>query len=368
MPVVSRLSPHLIPGYRQWHTAGTVLPTGYDAYQLGVAFLKANCSLDEEEVNQCSRLFVSHVLQKGYSVSDFHRHASDPLTRGQTDRFRNLCEKKCADETMPLQYLLGNWGFCGLEFECRRPVLIPRPETEELVELVRTHAQHLQTQARGQAPGLQQAFRVLDVGCGTGAIGIALLGSPTDNCGTDYNGEPNFANSELAEHWRVTAIDINPQAVDLALLNADRLLGPSSTLRARYEVLLCPLQTFGAGVDTSVYRGQFDLVVSNPPYIPRDRLAGLDESVRGHEDLVALDGGEGDGLELAKQLIGRCASLLRPEAGVTSRPLWMELDTHQPILLHTWAASEAGRCLVEGVSVHKDFTGRPRFVCVDIRV
>jgi release factor glutamine methyltransferase len=276
-------------------------------------------------------------------------------------RVRALCEDRCADQDRPLQYVLGNWGFCGHEFLCRQPILIPRPETEELVELVRANLQSLLV-SRGAGAG---PLRVLDIGCGTGAIGVALLAPESDSW--------EEQGCDISEGLFVTAIDINPQAVELALENADRILGADRS--CRYRAVHCSVQDFGTAQLLQA-DAAFDVVVSNPPYIPRAQLASLDRSVRDFEDPRALDGGEDQGLELIKLIIARCPLLMRPtssaDCGVReaeTRPLWMEVDLHQGALLQAWAAdSEEGRRTVAAVTSFRDFTDRPRFVRVDIRV
>lgn len=450
-------------GHRELHIAA--ISTAYRAYEVGLKYIMSHSSLDVEEVKQCSRLFVSHVVGKGYSVSDYHRHGNETLTTDQINKFRELCIERCADENRPLQYILGNWGFCGHEFICRQPILIPRPETEELVELVRSHAESMVTEAMAAAKMVApqgckeeqsqdsatsrlnlasastsakpRPFRVLDIGCGTGAIGIALL-APDAELDNNTDAHLTAVGTKLTDRLTVTAIDINSQAVDLALLNADRILGggtragtrtgsdripgaektenTTTVLRKRYSALHCSLQDFqcaDGGADSGADdqdTSRFDLIVSNPPYIPRAAMAELDVSVRCYEDTLALDGGDDDGLELIKLIIARCPSLLRAPPGsntalagsvttcnlttdygtsssteglsdvsdttiatnasnVLTAPLWMEIDLHQTRLLQAWAVdTEEGRRLVYHIESYLDFTNRPRFVRVDIKL
>ncbi|MDP8990385.1 MAG: peptide chain release factor N(5)-glutamine methyltransferase, partial [Acidobacteriota bacterium] len=161
----------------------------------------------------------------------------------------------------PTQYITGRQEFYGREFRVTRDVLIPRPETEHLIEAAL---------ARG-------AESILDIGTGSGAIAVTLA---------------------LETTMRVTATDVSPAALRVARQNAQ-------ALAARVDFVACDL---GAAFND----GSFDLVVSNPPYVAERDRASLQSEVRDHEPGLALFGGE-DGLAVYRRLIPEATRLLRPD-------------------------------------------------------
>jgi release factor glutamine methyltransferase len=185
----------------------------------------------------------------------------------------------------PTQYITGRQEFYGREFRVTPDVLIPRPETEHLIEAA-------------LAGG---AETILDIGTGSGAIAVTLA---------------------LETKARVVASDISADALRIAQQNA-------RAMDARVEFVACDLgATFG--------ERSFDLVVSNPPYIPgRDRVA-LQLEVRDHEPALALFGGE-DGLAIYRRLVPEAARLLRPGGW-----LMMELGDAEAVreMCADWTAVE----------------------------
>jgi release factor glutamine methyltransferase len=161
--------------------------------------------------------------------------------------YRELIRKRL--EGCPVAYLVGRKEFYGLPLEVSRAVLIPRPDTETVVVEVLALAKKL------------DAPRVLDIGTGSGAIAVALA----------------------KHHARaiVTAIDVSKDALEVARRNADKH-AVAGRIRFLQGDLLAP-----------VARETFDLIVSNPPYIPTEDLPGLPIGVRQYEPLTALDGGTG---------------------------------------------------------------------------
>ena len=164
----------------------------------------------------------------------------------------------------PVQYILGRASFMGLDFVVDRRVLIPRQDTETLAE-----AALIELKSRA-APA------VLDLCTGSGCVGLSL--------------------KNLAPHSAVTLTDISRDALEVARANA-KALGADVTLR--------PGDLFAA-----VGREAFDVIVSNPPYIPAAQLPGLQAEVR-FEPGLALDGGE-DGLSVYRRIAGECGPHLRP--------------------------------------------------------
>jgi len=191
-------------------------------------------------------------------------HAEDQLEDASLSTFRDSVERRAAGE--PLQYITGVQDFFGREFRVTPDVLIPRPETELLVDAALEFA--------GPSPF------ICDVGTGSGCIAITLL----------------------REHIeaRAVALDISPAAIEVAKVNANNL---SVSDRLTFLVSDC----FDA-VDQSNY--QFDLVVSNPPYVSEAMIEGLQREVRDHEPLVALSPGA-DGISIIRRLLHETRAFLK---------------------------------------------------------
>ncbi len=202
-------------------------------------------------------------------------------TEAQEQAFNNLVARRKA--RVPLAYLRGTQEFYGLEFEVTPDVLIPRPETERLVELALERAEQiLQTQS---------VVTIADVGTGSGCIPAAILKQQVGA--------------------RAVAIDISPAALAVARRNAQRH-GVLERLRfAQSDLLSC------VGAES------FDIVVSNPPYIPSRDVSALQPEVARYEPQLALDGGS-DGLTLFRALIQQAKWALKPNGW-----LWMEVGQGQ---------------------------------------
>lgn len=197
-------------------------------------------------------------------LRDMRYYATDEVER----RAEEMVQRRLAGE--PVAYITGVWEFRGLPMEVSRDVLIPRVDTEVLAELA---IKYLRGTGRLDA-------RVLDLCSGTGCIGCAIA-------------------AELPR-VRVVLSDVSPEAMEISRRNVSRngLDGRISFLPA--DVMkLPPLMT-----------GSFDLVVSNPPYIPTVEIMTLDPSVRDYEPVWALDGGE-DGLDFYRAILKNWASVIR---------------------------------------------------------
>lgn len=176
-------------------------------------------------------------------------------------------------ERVPLQHILGSTSFCGLEMAVGPEVLIPRPETELLVEAAAKWAEA----QKGTGSGV---VSILDFGTGSGCIAIALA-------------------HRLGPACSVVAMDCSPEALSRAQHNAERHQVLDRIQFVRGESPLC-------------LKGQhvFDLVVSNPPYIPSGVIHTLEPEVRLHDPMLALDGGE-DGLNFYRLLSSELPDVLR---------------------------------------------------------
>ncbi len=185
------------------------------------------------------------------------------LTAEQERRLEVMVRRRLARE--PMAYILGEKEFWSLPFRVSPAVLIPRPETETVVEA-----------ALGQISDRSAPLRILDLGTGSGCLLLALL-------------------SELPQATGL-GVDLSPGALTLAVINAGRL---GLAGRARFE-----RRSWGAGL-----QGVFDLIVGNPPYVGAADLAGLAPEVRDFEPRLALIAGP-DGLDAYRALIPDCVRLL----------------------------------------------------------
>jgi len=197
--------------------------------------------------------------------------ANRALTPDESDRLEVLVKRRLAGE--PVARILGHKEFWGLSLSLSPATLVPRPDTETVVELA---LQMLRDSVASRAP------RIADLGTGTGAILLALL-------------------SELPEATGV-GTDISGEAVETATANALSL-----GLAARASFIRCDY--------ASALTGPFDLIVSNPPYISSGDIAGLAVEVRDHDPWAALDGGP-DGLAAYRALIPQAARILAPGAAL----------------------------------------------------
>jgi release factor glutamine methyltransferase len=232
-------------------------------------------------------------------------HWNNPTGHGA--EFRALIKRRFSGE--PIQYITGETEFYGLPFRVTPDVLIPRPETEHLVEKVLE-----------LAGGFMQP-RIVDVGTGSGAIAVALA-------------------HKLAQA-RITAVDISAAALDVARENAERN-GVTGRIDFRKSDLLA-----------EVASERFEMVVSNPPYVPVADRASLPAEVREHEPAVALYGGEG-GLDVCRRLIPAAFAVLE-----TGGFLVMEIGYGQSEAVAV-LMSEARFDQIEFVP---DLQGIPRVAC-----
>jgi release factor glutamine methyltransferase len=257
-----------------------------------------------------AELLLSHVLNA--PRIQLYTQYDRPLSDEELSRMRSLVQR--ASEEEPIAYLTGRAHFFNLEFDVTRDVLIPRPDTETLVENV------LQT-VRHQS-GLETP-RIVDLCTGSGCIAAAL-----------------------AHHLKsatVLAIDISPAAVAVARKNIERL-GLAQRVIVEQGDLFEPLLRM---VDVQ----PFDLIVANPPYIRTSDLETLDKSVRDYEPVTALDGGL-DGLSLHRRILDES-----PQRLVSGGRIYLEIAFDQGDLAREIAS---GREMFDEVRILKDFGGRDR--------
>jgi release factor glutamine methyltransferase len=240
-----------------------------------------------------TELLLMHAL--GRDRAWMYAHVEEPLDDAKYEQFFTLIGRRAAGE--PTQYLTGKQEFWGLEFEVTPAVLIPRPETEHIMEaaLARLGERGIKIHMDTGAP--RETLRVADVGTGSGCLAVALA-------------------YELP-HAHVYATDISALALEVARRNAAR-----HGVADRVHFLQCDLldavknsnrvvlgQRHAAPASAS-HETQFDLIVSNPPYVALDDAPQLQREVRDHEPHQALFGGR-TGVEIYRRLIEQAGELLR---------------------------------------------------------
>lgn len=195
-----------------------------------------------------------------------------PLSDSEVSGYRELIRRRLQRE--PLQYITGVQEFWSLDFQVDPRVLIPRPETELLIE------QALERIKASPEPH-KRSFKILDLGTGSGALAVTL--------------------AKEIQGARLWATDISPESIELARLNADRH-DVSGRIEFRQGDLWHALN------DPDI---TFDLIVSNPPYVSVDEYDGLPPEVRDHEPRMALNGHE-EGLFYIRKIIEGCPEVLNP--------------------------------------------------------
>jgi release factor glutamine methyltransferase len=292
-------------------------------------------------------LLLLHVL--GRDRTWLYAHPEEQLSPADAERFFALIARRANGE--PTQHLTGKQEFWGLDFEVNPDVLIPRPETEHLIEVTLDRLALRELRAGRKQTLTGEGLQIADIGTGSGCIAIALA-------------------KELPGAT-IYATDISRAALAVAQRNAARhsvgdrihflesnLLDKVSIVGARYIV---PLQSQCANSEshespvTSHQSPQFDLIVSNPPYIGRREAATLMREVRDHEPEIALYGGE-EGYELYADLITQSAAHLKPGGLLVLELGHNSLPAVQPLLdAPTWT----------NVAVTNDLAGIPRVIAAE---
>ena len=260
-----------------------------------------------------ARLLLFHVYRMDMARWLLERNR--PLGDGPQEEERRLIFCRLVEERakrIPLQHLTGSQEFMGLEFKVNEQVLIPRQDTETLVELV------LKEQKDPQRS-------VLDLCTGSGCIAVSL--------------------AVLGGYREVTASDLSEEALKVARENAERLCGGPDRIE-----FLC------GDLFESIPDGRkFDIIVSNPPYISSRVIRELEPEVRDHEPRMALDGTE-DGLYFYRRLASECKRYLNPGGCV-----YFEIGYDQALAVEELLI-EAGFTRIETV---KDLPGLDRVVRAD---
>jgi len=264
----------------------------------------ATSYLDKHGV-ESARLNAEHLLAHVLGMRrriDLYLQFERPLSEGQRAPLRELVKRRA--DGIPLQHILGEVEFCGRVFSCDARALIPRPETELLVELVLKES--------------GAAASILDVATGSGVIGLSLALSLPDVA--------------------VTLCDISPEALSLARDNTMRHGIADKVTRKESDLL-------------DSVEGIFDIIVSNPPYIPTVDVATLSREVL-NDPVLALDGGA-DGLRIVERLV-EASSLKLSSGGL----LALEIGHDQAARVVEILKVHNFRDIV----VHRDYQDVERFV------
>jgi len=321
------------------------------ALKQGIARLRA---ANVSSHTLAAELLLLHAT--GRTRTSLYSHPEDALTDTESQNYFSMIERRAAG--MPTQHLTGKQEFWGLEFEVTPDVLIPRPETEHVIEVALDRLALRDLRSRQSQNMSGEGLLVADIGTGSGCIAIALA-------------------KELPAA-RFYALDVSVAALAVAQQNARRL-GCSDRIAFLASNLLekfllggaqhaAPLQgperlALTRDSETShresLIRSRqsllFDLIVSNPPYVALHEAATLAPEVRDHEPAIALFGGE-EGYELYADLITQSAACLKP-GGVLVLELGHDsLPAVRPLLdTPNWV----------NVGVTNDLAGIPRVVSAE---
>jgi release factor glutamine methyltransferase len=272
----------------------------YHASSVGRALLQAATTLSivTDAPHLEAEVLLAHALTTTRTA--LLTHPETTLTTDQQITYQALIERRASN--YPLPYLIGHTEFYGLEFDVTPEVLIPRPETETLVDL-----------ARARRPEA-----IVDVGTGSGCIAVSL--------------------AVYLDQSTVCAIEISPAALAVARRNAERH-GVADRVQLVVGDVLNPRPA------------QADLIVSNPPYVRTGDCALLPPSVRNHEPRLALDGGP-DGLAVVRQLLAQAPAVLGPGGAIL-----IEIGADQGKAARDLARPYFPQATIH---VHPDLAGRDR--------
>jgi release factor glutamine methyltransferase len=271
-----------------------------------------------------AELLLLHVL--GRDRAWLYAHPEEPINSQELDKFLSLIARRANGE--PTQHLTGKQEFWSLEFDVTPDVLIPRPETEHVIEVALDRLALRELRAGRPQKTNGEGFLIADIGTGSGCLAIALA-----------------RELPLATTY---ATDISSTALVVAHRNAVRH-GVEKRIRFLESDLSQPLAADGAN------ESAFDLVVSNPPYIPRRDASTLAREVRDHEPAIALFGGE-EGYELYAGLIALARRYLKPGGIFVAELGHDSLPAVQPLLDGPqWTA----------VGVNNDLAGIPRVIAAE---
>jgi len=293
------------------------------ALKNGIAQLR---EADVASFTLAAELLLLHVL--GRNRTWLYAHPEEPIADADAQRYFDLIARRAAGE--PTQHLTGKQEFWGLEFEVTPDVLIPRPETEHVIEVALDRLALREIRAGRPQTTSGEGLQIADIGTGSGCIAIAL------------------AKELPAANFLAT--DISPAALAVAKRNATRhqVADRIDFCETNLLVLHSPLATRHSPLS-------FDLIASNPPYIGRREAPSLPVEVRDHEPASALFGGE-EGYELYADLIAQSAQHLKSGGILVLELGHSSLPAVQPLLDTTnWTS----------VGITDDLAGIPRVIAAE---
>ena len=259
-----------------------------------------------------SEVLLRHVL--GKSRSDFLTQVYGPdyrLSASQSDRLDTLLRRRLAGE--PLAYIVERREFYGLDLEVNEHVLIPRPETELVVDVALERVERIRSEPT-----------IVDIGTGSGAIILAIA-----------------SHVERADLW---ATEVSSAALDVARKNAERLEHERTVTFVQGD-LLAPISR------------RVDMIVSNPPYIPTAQIDSLQAEVRA-EPVIALDGGP-DGLGLFRRLLSQAKGKMAPGGAFIVELMPEQMDEASDLARRAFPTTGE-------IEVRNDLMGNSRVLVVDL--
>jgi release factor glutamine methyltransferase len=265
-----------------------------------------------------AELLLLHVL--GRDRTWIYAHPEEEISGPDAEHYLALIRRRASGE--PTQHLTGKQEFWGLEFEVTGDVLIPRPETEHVVEVALDRLALCELRAGRPQKTDGAGLQIADIGTGSGCIAVSLAKElPAAN---------------------IVATDISPAALAVAKRNAQR-----HAVADRIRFIECNL--------LDAWHSPISLIVSNPPYVGRREAASLPVEVREHEPASALYGGQ-EGYELYGPLVTEAAKLLRPGGILVLELGHNSLLAVQPLLdAATWA----------NIGITNDLAGIPRVLAAE---
>ena len=276
------------------------------------------CGIEDAAIDSKELYCYMMGIERSKLILEYQKVLQD----AQCMEYFKLLDRRSDKE--PLQYIVGTQDFMGLTFRTDPRALIPRQETEILVEraLEILHKNSLNGNPLPIAP--KKNPEVLDIGCGTGAIGLSI--------------------AKLAPDARVTCSDVSKDALSLAKENASKL--GAGSVKWACGSLLEPFEG-------RFFKRKFDMILSNPPYIASGVIPTLQKEITEHEPMLALDGGN-DGLDVYRALIPKLPEHLKKEGVVL-----MEIGHDQMEAVCDFLAVNGNFIHIQGM---QDLAGKDRIV------
>lgn len=285
-----------------------------DIINWGSQYLKSK-GIDEARLT--IELMLCHVLKckRVDLYIDFER----PLTKSELEELRNIIKRRLKRE--PLQYIIGKTEFMGLEFKINPDVLIPRPETEILVEKT------IET-IKKEFPS-ETTVKVLDIGTGSGNIAVSIA-------------------KFLGEKVKVIGIDLSDKAIQIARENAK--------LNNVENVEFIRLDFFDANFEKE-FQNQFDIVVSNPPYISTEEFETLQDEIKNYEPRIALTD-ESDGLTFFRRLADLGRKIISKRGFILAEMAYNQAEKVKSIFKNSG---------YEEIETFKDYLGFERVIKIKVQ-